>query len=404
MKMSVKARNAFYLGTLCTVAYFAVYLARNILSAVTPAMVNEGYTEAHIGTISSLFFMSYAVGQLINGIIGNRINAKWMMSIGLLGAGAANLVFSRITLYPEAASLAYAFVGFFLSMIYGPMTKVVSENVEPLHATRCSLGYTFSSFLGSPAAGLLASLLAWETVFDVGSGALIVMAVACFVFFTLFEKSGIVKHNRFNKEKAERSSVKVLFKHQIVTYSLVAILTGIVRTSVVFWLPTYIAQHLGFTPQVSAMIFTVSSIAISLSAFITVFVHERLGSKMNLTVLVMFSASALFFLLTYLTGIPLLNIICIVLAIIAANGSSTVLWSMYCPSLYETGLVSGATGFLDFLSYMAAALANVIFANAASSIGWGNLILVWCGLMLVGVLISLPYKKIIKPIKGGKEV
>ena len=402
MKMSVKARNAFYLGTLCTVAYFAVYLARNILSAVTPAMVNEGYTEAHIGSISALFFTFYAVGQLINGIVGNKINAKWMMSIGLLGAGAANLVFSRITPYPEAASLAYAFVGFFLSMVYGPMTKVVSENVEPLYATRCSLGYTFSSFLGSPAAGLLASLLAWQTVFDVGSGALIVMAVVCFLCFSLFERSGLVKHNKYKGEKSERSSVRVLFKHQIVTYSLVAILTGIVRTSVVFWLPTYIAQHLGFTPQVSAVIFTVSSVAISLSAFITVFVHEKMGCKMNRTVLVMFSASALFFLLTYLTGTPVLNIIWIVLAIIAANGSSTVLWSMYCPSLYETGLVSGATGFLDFLSYMAAALANVIFANAASSIGWGNLILVWCGLMVIGVLISLPYRKIIKPSKVGK--
>ncbi len=403
MKMSVKARNAFYLGTLCTIAYFAVYLARNILSAVTPAMVNEGYTEAHIGSISSLFFMSYAIGQLINGIVGNKINAKWMMSLGLLGAGIANLVFSRITLYPEAASIAYAFVGFFLSMIYGPMTKVVSENTEPLHATRCSLGYTFSSFLGSPAAGLLASLLAWQTVFDVGSAALIVMAIACFAFFTLFEKTGLVNHNKFSESKTERSSVKVLFKHQIITYSLVAILTGIVRTSVVFWLPTYIAQHLGFTPQVSAAIFTASSVAISLSAFITVFVHERLGNRMNLTVQVMFFASALFFFLTYLFGTPVLNIIFIVLAIIAANGSSTVLWSMYCPSLYETGLVSGATGFLDFLSYMAAALANVIFANAASSIGWGNLILVWCGLMLLGVIISLPYKKFKRASKDSAK-
>jgi sugar phosphate permease len=404
MAISQKARSAMLLGSLCSVSYLAVYIARNILGAVTPKMTSAGFSLEYIGRVSAIYLLAYACGQLINGSIGDRIKPKYMISLGLLLAGVANFVFVGLASQPGLALIAYGWTGFSLSMIYGPMTKVVSENVEPLHATRCSLGYTFSSFLGSPAAGLLASLLAWETVFDVGSGALIVMAVACFVFFTLFEKSGIVKHNRFNKEKAERSSVKVLFKHQIVTYSLVAILTGIVRTSVVFWLPTYIAQHLGFTPQVSAMIFTVSSIAISLSAFITVFVHERLGSKMNLTVLVMFSASALFFLLTYLTGIPLLNIICIVLAIIAANGSSTVLWSMYCPSLYETGLVSGATGFLDFLSYMAAALANVIFANAASSIGWGNLILVWCGLMLVGVLISFPYKKIIKPIKGGKEV
>ena len=37
---------------------------------------------------------------------------------------------------PLTASLAYAMTGFFLAMIYGPMTKVVAENTEPLHAVR----------------------------------------------------------------------------------------------------------------------------------------------------------------------------------------------------------------------------------------------------------------------------
>jgi len=73
-----------------------------------------------------------------------------------------------------------------------------------------------------------------------------------------------------------------------------------------------------------------------------------------------------------------------------------MLWSRYCPSLRDTGMVSSATGFLDFLSYMAAAAANLIFANAASAIGWGNLILVWLGLMIVGVVIMLPYDRLKK--------
>ena len=55
-------------------------------------------------------------------------------------------------------------------------------------------------------------------------------------------------------------------------------------------------------------------------------------------------------------------------------------------------MVSSATGFLDFLSYMSAATANLIFADAATTIGWGWLILVWFGLMVVGVIIALPYK------------
>ena len=80
----------------------------------------------------------------------------------------------------------------------------------------------------------------------------------------------------------------------------------------------------------------------------------------------------------------------------ASKSAASALWSIYCPSLKETGYVSSATGFLDFLSYMAAAAANILFANAVSSIGWGNLILVWIALMIVGVVICLPLKKMFK--------
>ena len=36
MKLSQKAKHAIMIGSLCSVSYFAVYIARNILGAVTP--------------------------------------------------------------------------------------------------------------------------------------------------------------------------------------------------------------------------------------------------------------------------------------------------------------------------------------------------------------------------------
>ena len=134
----------------------------------------------------------------------------------------------------------------------------------------------------------------------------------------------------------------------------------------------------------------------SFTTFISIFIYERLKRNMNLTILLMFSSSTLFFMLVYLVKQPVLNMIFIVIAIMSSNGAATMLWSRYCPSLRDTGMVSSATGFLDFTSYMAAAASSTIFANAVSLIGWGNLILVWFGLMIVGIVIALPYDKIFK--------
>ena len=114
---------AFYIGALCMVAYLAVYFARNILGTVTPQMIEEGYTEAYIGKVSSVFFVFYAVGQLFNGIIGDKIKARYMISAGLFLAGIANLAFSNLSVqYADIAVVAYGLTGLFLSMIYAPMT------------------------------------------------------------------------------------------------------------------------------------------------------------------------------------------------------------------------------------------------------------------------------------------
>ena len=74
---------------------------------------------------------------------------------------------------------------------------------------------------------------------------------------------------------------------------------------------------------------------------------------------------------------------------IGADGASSVMWSVYCPSLVDTGMVSSATGFLDFLSYMAAAFATAIFGNLADKIGWDGLLLSWAGLAVLGVVVMI---------------
>ena len=77
LKISLGARKAFLIGTMCSIAYLAVYIARNILAAVSPQLTEGGvFSVEAIGTLSGIYFASYAIGQLINGAIGDKIKAK----------------------------------------------------------------------------------------------------------------------------------------------------------------------------------------------------------------------------------------------------------------------------------------------------------------------------------------
>ncbi len=396
MQISNGAKKAIMIGTLCSVSYLAVYIARNILSAVTPQMTEVGYDKGYIGTISSVYFICYALGQLFNGIVGDRIKAKWMIGLGLMLAGISNVLFVFLIDLRMLAPVIYGFTGVFLAMIYGPMTKVVAENTDPIYTTRCSLGYTFASFIGTPMAGLVAIFLEWNGVFFVGSAILAIMGIVSFIVFSLFEKRGFIQYGQYKVQHKEKigGGVKLLIKNRIILFSLISIITGIVRTSVVFWLPTFISEYHALGSEVASVLFSVTTFVIAFTTFISIFVYEKLGHNMDKTMLIMFFASAIFFMLTYFIKHPIIGIIMIVLAIMSCNGAATMLYSKYCPSLRDTGMVSTATGFLDCLSYIGAAIANLVFANAVGVIGWQNLILIWLALVIAGFLIVFPYKKL----------
>lgn len=288
------AMHAVYIASMCSVSYLAVYVARNVLGVVTPQMIEGGYSAEYIGKLSSVYFIAYAVGQLINGSIGDRVKARYMVSIGLLIAGMTNVLFPLISgAYPYTALVVYGVTGLGLSMIYGPITKAVAENTLPIYAPRCSLGYSFASFIGSPIAGVAAAVMTWQLVFFTSSAVLVTMSVLCFSVFLLFEKKGIIRYNQYKREKKQGGSVKLLFKRGIIKFTAFSMITGVVRTAVVFWLPTYLSQYLGFSAQQAPAIFTAATFVIAMAAFVSIFTYEKIMKRnMDLTIRAMFISGA----------------------------------------------------------------------------------------------------------------
>jgi len=390
---NASARNALTIGTMCSFSYLCVYLCRSVLSAVTPQILEEGvFGVEQLGTISSTLFIVYAIGQLINGTIGDRIRAKYMICSGLLVAGLCTMAFPLTGGSWLSACVLSGFTGFFLAMIFGPMAKTIAENTDPLYTPRCTLGFTFASLIGTPLAGLIALFLAWRGVFWASGGFTVFMAVASFLVLHTLERQGIVRHRPYQKPEGSAGSIRVLLERQIVKFMLLSIVTGTVRTTVVFWLPTYMTQFLGLSAEQSALLYTIVTFIVSASAFLAIFLYERLGRNMDRTILLCFVVSALAFLSLYFIRQPVLNIPLLVVAIISSNCVMNMTYSIYSPSLRDTGMVSRASGLLDFVSYAAASASSSLFANAVVNWGWDNLILIWTGIIVFGILIALPRK------------
>lgn len=394
--MQVQTKNAIIIGLTSTFAYLAVYISRNVLSAVSPTLINANiFNEVGIGTLSSIFFFTYAIGQLANGIIGDFIKSKYMISIGLLIAGLLSLFLPSFSQNVVTINILYGIMGFALAMIYAPLTKLISENTTLNHAIKCNLFLSFSAYFGAPIASAIALILSWKNTFKASGIILIIMAIIAFVIFSYLELKSAIKF--FDKKDKNNvnflTALSVLLKRNIILFTFVSILTGVIRTTVLFWLPTYLMQYLKFTENQSKTINIIVSFLISIGSFFAVYLYYAFKRDIKKTLIFSFVSSAIFFVLCAFLNQEYINVFLLFMAIVTSNCAATMLWTIYCPSLADTGLISSATGYLDFISYMSAAVASKLFANAVTSIGWGGLIFVWFALMVLGIIVSLLYKK-----------
>lgn len=86
-------RSAILLGFMCTVSYLGCYFSKNVLSVVSPQMCEQPiFNVEFIGTLSTGYMFVYAIGQLLNGRLGDLIKGKYLVAVGLVIAGSCNLL------------------------------------------------------------------------------------------------------------------------------------------------------------------------------------------------------------------------------------------------------------------------------------------------------------------------
>lgn len=76
-----------------TLGYGLYYVCRMSLNVVKKPLVDGGLlTEQELGLVGSALFFTYAIGKLVNGFIGDRVNITRFMATGLLISSLVNMI------------------------------------------------------------------------------------------------------------------------------------------------------------------------------------------------------------------------------------------------------------------------------------------------------------------------
>ena len=379
--------KALKIGSVCKITYVINYYVRNILGVLTPEMVDSGaYTESYLALLASIYMVLYAAGQLINGVIGDIIKPKYMVSMGLTVTAAGLFIFSFIN-YSVAGMIAFGIVGFGLSMMRGPLVKVISENTLPKYARLCCVFLSFSSFAGPLLAGLAAMVMKWHTVFVVSGIVSLATAIISFVILTMFEKAGMVKpiEKNVQGEKKKIDILAILRLPNFATYIIVAMVVEISAISLNFWMPTFFGDSLGLSKTAANSAFSVISLLRACMPFVSLYIFKLLKERDLLILKIFFSAAAALLFLVFLIDVPVVRLVLFTLSLMCCSVSSSTLWSIYIPNLGKSGKVSSANGVIDCIGYIGAGIFNVAVVPIMDAFGWGGTILSWCCIMLLGV-------------------
>ena len=253
------------------IGYAAFYLVRQNFSMAMPGMSEEfGFTKVDLGWIGTWWSIAYGIGKFINGYISDRSNARYFMTLGLLGAA--------ITSYGMAYGESLIFFGglwilnaWFQSMGWPPCARLVTHWFAPRELGTKWAFWASSHQIGAAAIFLLAGYLinnqyGWRSIFWIP--AIIAALLAIFLFDRLRDtprtvglppveeyKGDVVKIDPHEEERINlREVMKIVLANKYVWFvGFAQMCLYIPRMGIFFWAPMFLKEVKGVSLAIAGL-------------------------------------------------------------------------------------------------------------------------------------------------------
>lgn len=166
--------------------YGAFYFCRTNLSAALPGIEAElGYSKATMGQVLFALKCGYALGQLVNGQMAERLSPRKMLAIGMFGSAVLNVVFGFGTgLY--FFIFVWALNGYSQSLGWTPCVRVIGNWIPVARRGRAigiiGTGYQLTAGLTFVVSGTAVWLFDWRSALFLPPVLLVASAVVMLLF------------------------------------------------------------------------------------------------------------------------------------------------------------------------------------------------------------------------------
>ncbi len=175
------------------------YLDRLVVSAVLPKIQDDlGLSNFMGGFLATIFLLGYFATAPVFGALGDRMQRKWLIALGVIVWSAATIASGLATTATQLL-IARAFVGIGEAS-YATLAPTIIDDISPPERKGRNLAYfygatPFGAALGYLVGGFVEARWGWRSAFFVAGGPGLVIALVCLAIAEPERKFSAVKPN-----------------------------------------------------------------------------------------------------------------------------------------------------------------------------------------------------------------
>ena len=387
-KLSYKSVVA--LGFLVYFFSYAMRLdyAAAIVAIVKDPVLNVDNSLASLAVTGS--FITYGIGQIICGFIGDKVSPTKMMSLAMLGTIIVNLSVSFCSNIWLITAL-WCINGVCQAMLWPPLTRLVAEligterysNAITIVGLSASTGTIFIYLL----VPFILKYLTWRWVFRVMAFfGFIIMLV--WLYSTRNVKMGkAVAQVKTNDQKTISVWGLIMLAGLIPIFLAIAT-QGFLRDGIQTWLPSLVNETFPGLDESSSVL---STAILPVFSMICVLVANAIYNKLKHEL----KTAAVMYGIAFAASVPLIifsknlivTLVAAALISAAMHGVNHMLICLVPKNFAKYGMVSTFSGILNACTYVGASISTYGFASVSENYGWYVVLVCWFVLALVGTLV-----------------
>ena len=392
----LRGRDAKLFMALCTLVYFTSYITRiNYGAVITELIGSLDITKSGAGLVSTAAFFTYGAGQIVSGVIGDRVRPGRMIAVGLAATSVCNLGMTLCRgVLPMA--LLWGVNGLCQAMFWPPLVKLMAENLSSSDYSRACVMVSAGSSVGTIAVYLSAPLLigigGWQTVFAVSAVCGIAMAIIWSRSAVRLRLNSRLQSIRNDAPRSERGRLGNEAALMLVFICAAIVMQGILRDGVTTWMPTFISERFGLSAKLSILTGVALPLFSIFSFNLAAYMQKRLGSEL-LCSMILFAGGGSSALAMRLFGFgdgAASAAFCVLMMSILTgcmHGINLMLVSRTPAYFSRGGKISIVSGLVNAFTYVGSALSSYCFAALSEGFGWGVTVLIWAVIALLGAVI-----------------